>query len=292
MSLPGTGLAKAAILWLTLVVGQALGAWLFPRTGATFAADGPLNALQVMLAVSAVDAAILALLAGRMRARGWNLGLVLATVMFGVQTGLGLIKMVVVNIDLHTFAAIQLSGVAAMLLRDALAGAAVAALWRGPDDGPARQLRGLVWKAPAVAAFYMVWYFPAGSLIAFSSPAIRAFYDYINQIDPVVLAGVQFGRGLIWCGLAYLLARNLSGPSWRTALLTGVAFSGFMAPQLLYPSPFMEWPVRAMYMVEIGALNFVFGALVALKLLVGSGDATPAASGHPIKQTTRLPGRA
>ena len=285
MKLLGNGLAKAAVLWLTLMVGQALGGGLFFRGAPAIVRDGPLDAGQALLAVSAIDALLLALLAGRMRLRGWKLGLVLATVLFGVQTGQALIEAVVFNNDLHMSSAILFGGAAVNLLRDVLAGAAIALLWRG-QSGAAPQLRGIVWKAPAVAALYVVCYFTAGGLIAWRSPAVRAFYAHVHEIDVNLLYGVQFGRGLIWCALAWLLARNQSGPCWRTALLTGVAFSAFMVPQLLFPNPVMPWPVRAVHMVEVGVSNFVFGVLAALILLGGAKDASTSAAAAPEPHTS------
>ena len=167
---------------------------------------------------------------------------------------------------------------AAGLVRDALAGGAIALLWRG-ESGTSLRLRGPLWKAPVIAAFYVVCYFTAGALIAWKSAAVRAFYAHVGQIDPGFLTGLQFCRGLIWCALAWLLARGLSGPAWRTALLVGLAFSGFMIPQLLLPNPAMPWPVRSVHMVEVGVSNFVFGAIAAWLLQLGAKDVDDAVSG-------------
>jgi hypothetical protein len=56
-----------------------------------------------------------------------------------------------------------------------------------------------------------------------------------------------------------LLVRYLSGASWRVGALVGLAFGGFMIPDLLFPNPIMPWPVRSVHMVEVGISNLVFG---------------------------------
>ena len=63
-------------------------------------------------------------------------------------------------------------------------------------------------------------------------------------------------------------------PRRRTALFTvvffllvGLAFSGFMIPDLLLPNPFMPWPVRVAHIVEVGVSNTVFGVIAAWLLL-------------------------
>jgi hypothetical protein len=131
-------------------------------------------------------------------------------------------------------------------------------------------LTGLVWKLPLIAMLYVLCYFTAGALIAWPSPAVRTYYAHASQIDLDFLTVVQFARGLVWAGLAVALTRGLAAPAWRSALLTGLAFSGFMTPQLLYPNPVMPWAVRSMHMIEVGTSNLLFGAIAALILVAGA----------------------
>ena len=154
------------------------------------------------------------------------------------------------------FVAILWSG----LLRDVLAAIGIALLWRRTSE-PGSKVEGLAWKAPAIAILYILCYFCAGQMIAWQSADVRAFYAHVDQIGQPALVALQFGRGLVWCGLAWLVLRTLAGPSWRTALLTGLAFSGLMIPALLFPNPVMPWPVRSVHMVEVGVSNFLFGIL-------------------------------
>ena len=91
-----------------------------------------------------------------------------------------------------------------------------------------------------------------------------------QKLDLAHLAGLQIARGLVWGALAWLLARSLSGPDWKAALLVGLAFAGLMAPVLLFPNPAMPWPVRWVHMVEIGVSNFLFGLIAAFVLRHGA----------------------
>lgn len=262
--------AKALALWLVLMAGMMIGGMLFFRGAAAIAPDGPLNATQAMIVVNGVEAFLLAWLAGRMRLRGWPLGLTLAGALFGIETFQSLVEAVVFNNDLHLPMASVFNGAFSGLFRDTLAGVAIAIMWRGDTLEPALPLRGFVWKFPLLAVFYVVCYFMAGAFIAWQSPAVRAFYAHVSQISIATLLEVQLVRGLIWAGLALLLVRSLRGGAWSRAALTGLSISVFMDLQLLYPNPVMPWPVRVMHLIEVGVSNFVFGFVAALILLMGS----------------------
>lgn len=280
-------LLKAAALWLVLIIGQIAGGALFLQSMPAFANDGPLDVNQAVLVVNGLVAAILAMLAGALRPRGSRLGLLLATVLFGVGSLQALIEVVVFNSSIHMPMALLLDSGAASLVSAVLAGVAIALLWRGKGESAGPRLHGLTWKFPVIAVIYVGCYFLAGAEIAWRSAAVRAFYADVGLTNPlslhaIPLDAIQFGRGLIWCGLALLLARNLSGPASRKAVLTGLALSLFMAPWLLFPNPFMPWPVRAAHIVETGSSNFIFGAIAGLILLAGArraaAQASPAAS--------------
>jgi hypothetical protein len=198
-----------------------------------------------------------------MRLRGWKLGLTLGCALLGIQTLQSVVETIVFNTDIGMSAAELSAVVASALMRCLIAAFAVALLWRG-ESQPATEPSGLTWKSPAIALVYVILYFSAGSLIAWRSAAVRTYYAHIGQLDPRLLVAIQFARGLIWCALAWLLWRALSGPSGRVAILVGLAFSGFMIPSLLFPNPFMPWPVRAVHMIEVGTSNFLFGVLAVL----------------------------
>jgi hypothetical protein len=255
-----TTVGRGVVLWLVLVIGQVLGGMLVFRHAPPAIADGPLNAGQALLLVSAVDAAILTLLAASLSLRGWRLGVQLAVLLFTVQSLLSLIEALLFGRDVHLAAGVLVGAAVASLMRAILAGLAIAALWRGRQgEGKVRRLEDLTWKLPIAAILYIASYLIAGGLIAWRSVAVRAFYGGAPQFDLVVLVVVQFGRGLVWAGLTWMLVRSLKPPSWRSALLVGLAFAGLMAPQLLYPNPAMPWAVRSVHLVELALSNLVFG---------------------------------
>lgn len=263
-------LMRVVALWAALVLGQVLGGLLFLRAAPVLAADGPLGSGQALLVTSLADAVILVLIARSMRERGWTLGLVLGAVLILVQTGQSLIEAAVFGRDVGLSSTLMFGIAATALLRGAIGAATIALLWRGRANAAAARLSGLAWKLPLIAILYVCCYFTAGALIAWPSPAVRTYYAHVGEINSGILWAVQFGRGLLWAGLAIPLVRGLAAPAWRTALLTGLAFSGFMTPQLLYPNPVMPWAVRSMHMIEVGTSNLVFGVLAALILLAGA----------------------
>ena len=250
-------------LWAVLVFGQALGGIFFFKGIPPVPDDGPLSAGQAVLVVGLVDAVILTALANAMRTQGRMLALTLGVVLFGVQTLQALIETIIFNRDIGMSSRELAAFAEAALLRDAWAALVIAILWKG-ESAASDRLRGLPWKVPLIGAFYVICYFTAGALIAWPSAAVRAYYAHVGQIDTSLLVTLQFARGILWCALAWLLARSLSGPSWRAALLVGLAFSGFMIPSLLFPNPFMPWPVRSAHMIEVGTSNFLFGFITAL----------------------------
>jgi hypothetical protein len=268
----GSVLAKALALFVVLLIGQVAGSLLVFHGAPTPASPdtGPLDTNQALLVANAADAIILALLASAMRARGSRLGLLLAGVLFMVQTGQSMIEAAVFSSDVHMSTALLLGVTAAGLVRDALAGAAIAGLWRGQSE-PDLKLSGLLWKAPLIAAFYIPVYFAAGAVFAWSHPEVRAYYAHVAAFDQR-LPLIQFGRGLIWCALAAFPARSLKGPAWGAALFVGLIFAGFTLPQLLFPNPIMPWPVRQAHMVETGISNFLFGAIITLLLRMGAKE--------------------
>lgn len=264
-------LVKTVGLWAVLMAGMVAGGLLLFQGAPPIPVDGPLDAGQAMLVVNAGVALILAWLAERMRLRGLSLGVTLGVALFGIETVMSLIEAVVFNNDLKMSMDSVWKGALSNLLRDVLAGAAIALMWRGQASAErAPALRGFAWKFPAIAMLYVVCYFVAGTFIAWQSAEVRAFYANISDISLPYLLAVQFVRGLMWAGLVLLLVRALRGSLWEKALLSGLAVCVLMDLQLLYPNPVMPWPVRSVHMIEVGVSNFVFGGLAALILFTGA----------------------
>lgn len=271
-------IAKAAVLWAVLMVAGVIGGLPFHWDVAPQAKGEPWPLFTGLVLVAAIGAGVLTLLAERARWRGWKLGLAPATVLFLVESGLSEIEAAAFNNDLHIPMAMLVNGTLSTLLRDMIAGVAIAFLWRSGETVADRRLAGVWWKPAVIAVVYFICYFAAG-LWAFAQPATHSFYTHGPQIKLAFLAELELGRGLVWSLPAYLLARGLKGPAWSIALLTGVTFSLLMAGQLLLPNAFMPWPVRCVHLAEIGVSNLVFGGLASLIWL--SGSKAPSSATRP-----------
>jgi hypothetical protein len=265
----GTGFVKAAALAVVLLAAGMVGGMPFHWDVPPPLKGEPWPGWAGLIVVAVIGAVILTLLAERSTARGWKLGLVLGIVLFAVESGLSEIEAVAFNNDLKIPFSLIVNGTLSSLIRDVMAGIAVALLWRTGETAEAPRLRGPWWKLPAIAVLYFACYFAAG-LWAYAQPVNHAFYVHGPQISLAFLAELELGRGLIWSALAALMACYLRGPAWSAALLTGVTFSVLMAAQLLLPNPFMPWPLRCVHIVEIGVSNLVFGFLASLIWLSGS----------------------
>lgn len=263
---------KIAAVWLTLLIGQVLGGLvseiLFHPPAMTMLNDGGLDLTQALAIVTGVFAVILSALAARMRGPFLTRTIYLLVFFYCLQTVLSLIEAVYFNAYLKLATSTLWMIAVGNLIQAVLATVVATALFHGSDETPER-FTGHLWKAVLISLLYVVVYFGAGAMIAWQGAAVRAYYQQGMHIDMPQLTLLQVGRGLIWAGLAYIGARQLSGPRLSRALLTGVAFSGFMAIQLLIPSSFMPWPVRVMHLMEVGSSNFLFGFLAAWIWMIG-----------------------
>ncbi len=260
---------KAIVLAVVLLGAGLVGGMPFHWDVAPPLKGEPWPGWAGLIMVAVIGAALLTLLAERSVLRGWKLGLVLGIVLFAVESGLSEIEAAAFNNDLKIPVALIINGTASSLIRDAIAGLAIALLWRTGETAQTPKLRGLWWKSVVIAVLYFVCYFAAG-LWAFSQPVNHSFYAHAPEISPVFLAELELGRGLVWGGLAALTVVCLRRPVWSAALLTGVTFAVLMASQLLLPNPFMPWPLRCVHIIEIGVSNLVFGFLAGLIWLGGS----------------------
>jgi hypothetical protein len=143
------------------------------------------------------------------------------------------------------------------LLLDRLAGPP--ALARGGDDR-ARSAASWLGRIAACDAIYIVLYMGAGMLVW---PFVRHFYE--GRVPPTLqVILMQVFRGLVFTGIAFVLARTLALSRVTAAVVVGLTLSllGGVLP-LLVPNPFMPADVRWAHMVEVGVSNFVFGLLAA-----------------------------
>jgi hypothetical protein len=121
-----------------------------------------------------------------------------------------------------------------------------------------------------MALLYVVIYYTAGATIAWQSAAVRAYYENGIHIQFVPTVLFQIFRGTLWAIIALFIVTRVSGSLLQRALVMGVLFSVMTAGQLLYPTSFFPWPVRAAHLLEVGASEFVYGILVTLILLAGA----------------------
>lgn len=124
-----------------------------------------------------------------------------------------------------------------------------------------------------IALIYVVIYFVFGYYVAWQSAAVREYYSGSPDILPFsthmlnVLKGepslivFQLFRGVIWAGLAILIAESTSVVWWIKAILTGLIFGVMLAGGLLLPNPFMPEAVRWAHLWETSSSNFLFGVL-------------------------------
>ena len=261
--------AKTAAIWVVTIIAAIVGNALFPLPMEAAAGDGPLTAGQAFLLVNGLTALVLSALAAALTGPAWARAALLFALLFMLETLLSQIESWFFAQWLALPAGMLPAMTAAGAIKAMAAAGAAALLWR-PRQGSARRLSGLAWKLPLVVVAYILLYFAAGQFIAWQSEAVRAYYGDGLGIDTGRLVLLQAGRGAIWALLAALAAWRLGGPPLGRALLAGTAFSVLMAAPLLFPNPFMPWPVRSVHLVEIGVSNFLFG-LLAVSLLCAGG---------------------
>ncbi len=126
-----------------------------------------------------------------------------------------------------------------------------------------------LWKLGAIAVSYYIIYLSFGFLVAWRSPAVRAYYAGMSA--PVWLIPlVQLGRGLIWAGLAVLVIKLMKGKWWESGLAVSLLFAVLMSSGLLLPyNPVMPEAVAAVHFRELFSSNFIFGALTVWVLNLG-----------------------
>ena len=263
---------KFAGVWLALIIGQMaggmIGQMLTHAAPPAMKPDGPLSLTAALVVAAGLFAVVLSAMAPAMRWSFWGRFAALFGLLYGLESLLSLIEAIYFNAYVHMTDALLWMMAVGNAVKAVLAAMVCALLWRG-ETLPAERFTGLYWRIPVIIPLYIVFYFGAGALIAWQSADVRAYYAQGFHIDQGQLALLQVGRGLIWALLALLSVASLTGGTWKRAVLTGLAFSVFMAATLLYPNPLMPWSVRHVHLVEVGVSNFLFGILAALILLSG-----------------------
>ncbi|MGN6210097.1 hypothetical protein [Asticcacaulis sp.] len=263
---------KFAGVWLALIIGQMaggmIGQMLTHAAPPAMKPDGPLSLTAAIVVAAGLYAVVLSAMAPAMRWPFWGRFAALFGLLYGLESLLSLIEAIYFNAYVHMTDALLWMMAVGNAVKAALAALVCALLWRG-ETMPVEHFTGLYWRIPVIIPLYIVFYFGAGALIAWQSADVRTYYAQGFHIDQGQLALLQVGRGLIWALLALLSVASLTGGTWKRAVLTGLAFSVFMAATLLYPNPLMPWSVRHVHLIEVGVSNFLFGILASLILLSG-----------------------
>lgn len=240
--------------------------------------------LLALLAISFINAAVLAYVILRSRWSGWKLIVSLFLVSFGVNTFMPQIETAVFVTRLPP----------GMLPRLFLAGAIMAAVFTPlavllfgkarsrMDEATARSVLHMsasAWivRLSFIAVAYVIIYFTFGYFIAWQSAAVRAYYgggdtgSFIAQMTSELSARpslflLQAGRGLLWAALAVPVINMMKGKWWEAGLAVALLFGVMMSSQLLLPNPLMPPAVRMAHLVETSTSNFLFGWLVVITL--------------------------
>lgn len=263
-------LLKYFVLFISLVIGQILAGMLtitFIPMNFTSVSDGPLDANQSLIVVSALYALTLGTIASRLEGNVYARIAVLFATIYGIEGIQGGVEAVYFNkylkLPTNTILFIFVSNA----IKSIFASIAAALLWRKNANNFDTSISKIIIKSTIIAAIYVVVYFSAGEIIAWQSSELRNYYSNGVSIDKFNLSILQLCRGYGWAALAALIVKTTSGSHTSKVLLVGAAFSTFLSVNLLFPVNFMPWDVRKMHMIEVGLSNFIFGIIAAAILL-------------------------
>ncbi len=261
---------KTAVLWFVLMAGMIAAGMLVPVNMPPARPDGPLTGLQAFLIVNAAIAVALGLVAGRARIRGWRMVPLIFVAYFVIGSAMMQIETLWFNDSLK----LPLEAIGAMVADGAivglLAGIAAALLFWAKPEAAAPVPATLALRVGAMALIYVVLYYGAGSLIAWQSAAVRAYYENGIHFQLVPTVCFQIFRGTLWALIALFILTRLKGSLVSRALVMAVLFFSLTAVQLLYPTPFFPWAVRAAHLAEVGSSEFLYGIISTLVLLGGA----------------------
>jgi hypothetical protein len=264
-----------------------------PSETAQDSAGDPSAAAIALLAVCAMNTAVLAYVVLRSRWSGWRLVATVFLALYGVTTVMSQIESAVFITRLPQ----------GFLPRLFLMGAIVAGLfapaivftlgkWREPAtrDEPASDTTtaattpfGWAWRLAAIAVVYVALYFTFGYFVAWRNPAVLEYYggsdpgSFLAQMRNVLrdtpwLPAFQVLRAAMWTLIALPVVRMTKGKWWEAGLAVSLLFAVVMNSQLLLPNPYMPEAVRMAHLAETASSNFLFGWVVAWLLRTGDGS--------------------
>jgi hypothetical protein len=233
-----------------------------------------------LVAIAAVDVAVLALLAARSRLHGWRLAVLLVGAFYFTKTFTSMLEAAyfMKNVSAET-----LPGLFAMTLPLALLLPPLVA-WafgRGARAGEAAPRRPklptgeLVAKVAVLSiVVYPALFFSFGYFVAWQSPAVRAFYGspaattFVQQMASVVvdtpeLLLFEAFRGLLWVLCALPILRTTRGRPWVGGALVAALFALVQNDVHWMPNPLMPPEVRFFHFWETSISNALFAAAIA-----------------------------
>ena len=234
------------------------------------------TALVALLVISFLNSVALVYVTSRSRWSGWKLVLGLWFALFGVLT---LQPQIETAVFIHTLpqgflfrlflVGFLFSGVFATLLTLMLGKRRPSIEVDGVDTHLPANISTWVFKLAVIAIVYVAIYFTFGYFIAWSSPAVRAYYgggEYNGFLRQLMhtwqtmpwLFPFQIFRGLLWAAIALPVIKMTKGAWWHAGLAVALLFSGVMNTQLLLPNPLMPYEVRMAHLLETASSNFLF----------------------------------
>jgi hypothetical protein len=264
------------------------------------------DVLPAMFLAGLLQSATLAYLIRRVRWSGWRLVGAVFLAVYGLRTVVNQIDSLVFlgeRLPPGTVPALLAMGAISSALFSPLAVWVLGRMRRDPTGHtlaahramtPQRWVvQGWAWKLAAIAVLYVVLYWSFGYLVAWQSPAVRAYYGANELTSLAAQTAEMWGmrpwfyplqavRGLLWTAFAWPLLRTHRGRRWEVSLAGGLLLAVWSA-DLLMPNPYMPAAVARVHLVEIATSNLAFGGLVGWLL---SGRA--AAERKPEQAGTRL----
>lgn len=284
--------ASLKILLLTLlmiVVYFMASALLLPGMAETTSPEEAGVAMLGVLVMTLVNILILSLIARLSRWRGLALVAGLTFAYYGVHTFVGQIEALafltslgellgsgaapVIEMPLNFIRAMFLIG-----LPLALIGVPLTVLFFGRDKQSPEGIRlaprmgagQWAWKLGTVVLVYWLLYFGFGYYVAWSSEAVRAFYQgtapgsfpaalWQNLVNTPLIYPWQALRALLWVAFTLPVIRMVRDQGWKGALALALFVALPMNLGHLVPNPFMPDAVRLAHFVETTTSNFLFG---------------------------------
>ncbi len=287
-----------ALVIILLVVYFATSAMVLTDMAAATSPDDAGAAMVGALVMILVNALILTTIVRLSTWRGWALVAGLTFSFYGVHTFVGQIEAYAFLTDLGELIGsgatpvltMPLDFIGAMFLVGlalAVAGVPLTVLLFGRHkpqsvrSGATQSRRYLrrfsagqwAWKLAAIIVVYELLYFGFGYYVAWSSEAVRAFYQgahpgsfpaalWQNLVNTPLVYPWQALRALLWVAFTLPVIMMLRRHGWKGALTLAFFVALPMNLGHLVPNPFMPDAVRLAHFVETTSSNFLFGLIL------------------------------